>query len=99
MTLVQTDNSVIDSVGPLPSSINVSVSYQLKRDGSYQYADPTPGSTNTFLSSFVGSLVISEVSHTGTFNVCGGTDLTAGAGTNLRVIQLFAMNILYAVIT
>jgi hypothetical protein len=61
--------------GVLAGFGTATASYQLRPDGQYEYATPTPGAANAFQAPEV---VINEVGDKGTFNTCGGTDTTTG---------------------
>ena len=63
------NEEMVDSVGPLPGFGSSIYPYQRTDDGEYLYATPTPGEENAFQDPEV---VINEVSTGGVNNACGG---------------------------
>eukprot|EP00550_Attheya_septentrionalis_P001440 CAMPEP_0198290210 /NCGR_PEP_ID=MMETSP1449-20131203/8148_1 /TAXON_ID=420275 /ORGANISM="Attheya septentrionalis, Strain CCMP2084" /LENGTH=617 /DNA_ID=CAMNT_0043988685 /DNA_START=33 /DNA_END=1886 /DNA_ORIENTATION=- len=80
ITLVDANKQVVSTPGPLQGSgqsTNTST-YQRRSDGTYAYSFPSPEFANTFSSEIEKPVVINELSTTGTYKTCGGSQDAGG---------------------
>jgi hypothetical protein len=69
----------LSTTGTLTGAGSETSSLQRIADNTYEYSLPTPGEPNVFVSALVKTVVVNEVGDKGTFNICGGDGVTAGA--------------------
>jgi hypothetical protein len=79
VTFFDPSGVALSTTGTLIGAGSETSSLQRKADSTYEYSLPTPGEPNVFFSALVNTVVVNEVGDKGTFNICGGDGVTAGA--------------------